>query len=60
MPNNILFPFEGLSAGAAGKLPLTAVDMPFMRLQVAAVGKCLLASVTAIDDISRHTMVGAV
>jgi len=59
MADNILLSFEGLGAGVAGKEPLVTVNVLFVDLKVAAVGKGLHAGLTAIDDVCFHSVVGA-
>lgn len=59
MADDVLFPLKGLHAGFAGEEPLTAVDVFFMDLQVAAVCKRLLAGLTAVDNVGLDSVVGA-
>lgn len=57
MADDVLLPLEGLGAGVAGELPLVAVDVLFVDLQVAAVGKGLHADVAAVDDVGLDSVV---
>lgn len=59
MADNILLTLEGLCTGAAGKKPLSTVNMLLMDLQVAAVSEGLQAGLTAIDDVCLHSVVRA-
>lgn len=55
--DDILLPFESLSADVTGEVSLVAVDVLFVDLQVAVVGEGLRAGLTAVDDSRLHSMV---